>query len=56
MSEPYYRADLAFVHGEASGFHAARCAPGLLALLEPVRDAGGDLPPGLVTLIGHRAL
>jgi SAM-dependent methyltransferase len=41
MSEPYYRADLAFVHGEAFGFHAARCAPGLLALLEPVRDAGG---------------
>jgi SAM-dependent methyltransferase len=41
VSEPYYRADLAFIHGEGFGFHAARCAPGVLGLLEPVREAGG---------------
>jgi len=41
MSEPRYRADLAFIHQQAFGFHAQRCARGLLALLEPVREAGG---------------
>ena len=39
--EPYYRADLALVHHLGFGFHAARCAPGILALLEPVRKRGG---------------
>lgn len=38
---PYYRADLARVHHLAFGFHADDCAPGILALLEPVREHGG---------------
>ena len=36
----YYRDDLALVHHLGFGFHADACAPGILALLEPVR---GDL-------------
>jgi SAM-dependent methyltransferase len=39
--EPYYRADLALVHHLGFGFHADRCAPGILKLLEPVADRGG---------------
>lgn len=39
--DPYYRADLARIHHEGFGFHAERCAPGILALLEPVRRADG---------------
>jgi SAM-dependent methyltransferase len=38
---PYYREDLARVHHLGFGFHADACAPGLLALLEPVRQRGG---------------
>lgn len=38
---PYYRPDLALVHHLGFGFHADACAPGILALLEPVRDRGG---------------
>jgi SAM-dependent methyltransferase len=42
MSEqPYYRSDLALVHDKGFGFHADRCAPGVLALLAPVRARGG---------------
>ncbi len=37
----YYRADLARVHHLGFGFHADLCAPGILKLLEPVRDRGG---------------
>ena len=37
----YYRADLAYVHDRGFGFHADNCAPGLLALLEPVRAKRG---------------
>lgn len=37
----YYRADLALVHHLGFGFHAERCAPGILDLLRPVRDRGG---------------
>lgn len=37
----YYRADLALVHHLGFGFHAERCAPGILELLRPVRDRGG---------------
>lgn len=37
----YYRRDLALVHHLGYGFHADRCAPGILARLEPVREAGG---------------
>jgi SAM-dependent methyltransferase len=29
------------VHHRGFGFHADRCAPGILALLEPVRETGG---------------
>lgn len=39
--EPYYRADLALAHHLGFGFHADACAPGLLALLAPVRARGG---------------
>jgi SAM-dependent methyltransferase len=38
---PYYRDDLALVHHLGFGFHADVCAPGILALLEPVLDRGG---------------
>jgi SAM-dependent methyltransferase len=38
---PYYRRDLALVHHRGFGFHADACAPGILALLEPVRERGG---------------
>jgi SAM-dependent methyltransferase len=40
-SDPYYRRDLALVHHLGFGFHADRCAPGILALLQPVRDTNG---------------
>jgi len=39
--EPYYRPDLALVHHLGFGAHADTCAPGILALLEPVRERGG---------------
>jgi SAM-dependent methyltransferase len=39
--DPYYRDDLAYVHQQGFGFHADICAPGILALLEPVRANGG---------------
>src|SRR5437763_8238202 len=39
--EPYYRADLARIHHLGFGFHADACAPGILALLEPVRERNG---------------
>lgn len=38
---PYYRGDLALVHHMGFGFHADACAPGILALLQPVRDRRG---------------
>jgi SAM-dependent methyltransferase len=38
---PHYRRDLALVHHLGFGFHADACAPGILALLEPVRQRGG---------------
>ncbi len=41
LDQPYYRPDLAYVFDQAFGFHAERCAPGVLTLLEPVRLAGG---------------
>lgn len=37
----YYRDDLALVHHLGFGFHADACAPGILALLEPIRQRGG---------------
>jgi SAM-dependent methyltransferase len=41
VEAPYYRRDLALVHHLGFGFHADRCAPGILKLLEPVRDRRG---------------
>lgn len=41
MDLPYYRDDLALVHHLGFGFHADACAPGILKLLEPVRERGG---------------
>jgi SAM-dependent methyltransferase len=38
---PAYRRDLAAVHHRGFGFHAAACAPGILALLAPVRARRG---------------
>ena len=40
-TEPYYRHDLALVHHLGYGFHADACAPGILALLEPIRAREG---------------
>jgi SAM-dependent methyltransferase len=37
----YYRRDLARAHHQGFGFHADSCAPGILRLLEPVRERGG---------------
>jgi SAM-dependent methyltransferase len=39
--DPYYGRDLALAHHLGYGFHAEACAPGILALLEPVRARGG---------------
>jgi SAM-dependent methyltransferase len=38
---PYYRDDLALIHHRGFGFHADACAPGILRLLEPVRQHDG---------------
>lgn len=63
--QPYYRADLARVHDQGFGFHADGCAPGILALLEPVLESGGlvleiGCGSGLLTRhlvdAGHRVL
>lgn len=40
-NEPYYRRDLARIHHVGFGFHADATAPGVLALLAPVRERGG---------------
>jgi SAM-dependent methyltransferase len=62
---PYYREDLALVHHLGFGFHADKCAPGILRLLEPVRDRHGQVVElgcgsGLLTRYlvdaGHRVL
>lgn len=37
----YYRRDLALIHHLGFGFHADACAPGILHLLEPVRERNG---------------
>jgi len=41
VNDPYYRRDLARIHHLGFGFHADACAPGILALLEPVRAQAG---------------
>ena len=62
---PYYRAELARIHHEGFGFHAKAVAPGILKLLEPVRERGGlvleiGCGSGLLTKYlvdaGHRVL
>jgi SAM-dependent methyltransferase len=62
---PYYRPDLALVHHLGFGFHAGACAPGILALLETVRERDGlvlelGCGSGLLTRYlvdaGHRVL
>ncbi len=40
-SAPFYRDDLALVHHRGFGFHAQDCAPGILRLLEPIRQRHG---------------
>ncbi len=63
--EPYYRRDLARVHHLGFGFHADRVAPGILALLAPVRARNGlvvelGCGTGLLTRFlldaGHRVI
>ena len=65
MSAPYYRSDLALVHDRGFAHHAERCAPGVLALLEPVLTRDGlvlevGCGSGLLTRhlvrAGHRVL
>src|ERR1700704_2628272 len=64
-SDSYYRRDLALVHHLGFGFHADLCAPGILALLEPVRARGGvvvelgcgsGLLPRSLIEAGHRVI
>ena len=64
-SVPYYEKDLARIHHEGFAFHADAVAPGILALLEPVRERGGlvveiGCGSGLLTRYlvdgGHRVL
>jgi SAM-dependent methyltransferase len=63
--EPHYRHDLAYIHHQGYGFHADSCAPGILALLEPIRQRGGlvleiGCGSGLLTkylvAAGHRVI
>jgi SAM-dependent methyltransferase len=63
--EPYYRPDLALIHHRGFGFHADACAPGILALLEPVLARRGTVlelgcGSGLLTRFlldaGHRVI
>ena len=60
-----YRTDLATVHHRGFGFHAAACAPGILDILEPVRERQGlvlefGCGSGLLTreliAAGHRVI
>lgn len=59
----YYRDDLALVHHLGFGFHADATAPGILALLEPVRGGlvlelgcGSGLLTRYLVEAGHRVL
>jgi SAM-dependent methyltransferase len=63
--DSYYRRDLALVHHRGFGFHAQACAPGILALLEPVRSregivlelgCGSGLLTRELTAAGHRVI
>lgn len=61
----YYRRDLALVHHRGFGFHARACAPGIVALLGPVRSregvvlelgCGSGLLTRELTAAGHRVI
>jgi SAM-dependent methyltransferase len=63
--DSYYRRDLALVHHRGFGFHAQACAPGIVALLEPVRSrdgivlelgCGSGLLTRELTAVGHRVI
>jgi SAM-dependent methyltransferase len=63
--DPYYRRDLALVHHRGFGSHARACAPGILALLDPVRSrdelvlelgCGSGLLTAELTAAGHRVI
>ena len=63
--DSYYRRDLALVHHRGFGFHAQACAPGILALLGPIRSregtvlelgCGSGLLTRELTAAGHRVL
>jgi SAM-dependent methyltransferase len=63
--DPYYRAALAKVHHEGFGFHADACAPGILAVLQPIRardglvveiGCGSGLLTKHLTDAGHRVI
>ena len=63
MDEPYYRRDLARIHHLGFGFHAEDTAPGILALLEPVRGGlvveigcGSGLLTRHLVGVGHRVI
>jgi len=65
MADPFYRTDLALIHHRNFGSHADACAPGILALLAPVRQRGGSVlelgcGSGLLTRhlldAGHRVI
>jgi len=64
-NEPFYRRDLAYVFDRGYGFHAEACAPGILALLEPVRvrrglvleiGCGSGLLTKRLVRAGHRVI
>ncbi len=63
MDQPYYRDDLARIHHLGFGFHAEATAPGILALLEPVRGGlvvelgcGSGLLTRFLVEAGHRVI
>src|SRR5260370_33893364 len=62
---PFYRRDLALVHHRGFGFHADRCAPGILEQLQPVRGhddlvlelgCGSGLLTRYLLEAGHRVI
>lgn len=63
MSDVYYRDALARIHHEGFGFHADLCAPGILALLEPIKGGtvvevgcGSGLLTRYLTDAGHHVI
>jgi SAM-dependent methyltransferase len=63
--DAHYRRDLALVHHRGFGSHAQACAPGIVALLEPIRSregivlelgCGSGLLTRELTAAGHRVI